>query len=301
MSFALTRFTLLSPGRWRVVELSDMNLRESLRVVPRLEWRVASGSTNADLRVETEENPGAWPHLSSLVTDNQTAGRGRLNREWVAAPGTALAASVLIAPAGGLPSPGDAAWGWLPLLAGVAMVRAVREVIPDPRSVTLKWPNDVLIGDKKVCGILTELTPRGIIVGSGLNLSMSASQLPTTSATSLVLEGATTWDLDTVLAKYLRSLSDETTAWTRAFGATTDSIRDRVLAVCSTVGRRVRVELPDQEPVEGLATDIDASGRLVVETSHKYPQLVVAAGDVTHLRVLMAHDTSTGDGAHHAS
>lgn len=278
-----------------------MDLRQSRRVSPRVEWRDTSASTNTDLRSETAENPGAWPHLSCLVTDNQTAGKGRLNRQWVAPPGTALAASVFVAPAGALPPPDDAAWGWLSLLAGVAMVRAVRLVMPTPDSVTLKWPNDVLIGDKKVCGILTELTPHGVIVGSGLNLSMSTDQLPTDSATSLEIEGAIERDLDTVLSTYLTALGEETAGWMRSASGHADQIRDRVLAVCSTIGRAVRVELPHTEAVTGLAKDIDARGRLVVETTDKYPQLVVAAGDVTHLRVLMAHDTSTGNGTHHPS
>jgi BirA family biotin operon repressor/biotin-[acetyl-CoA-carboxylase] ligase len=200
------------------------------------------------------------------MTTNQTAGRGRLGRTWVAPPGKTIAVSVLLTPTERL--------SWLPLLAGLAMTRAVRSLVRG-HEVTLKWPNDVQVDGLKVSGLLAELVPgAGVVIGAGLNLTIDESELPTPVSTSLTLVGASPDDLvDRALAAYLgelRGLYEGMLA-----GA---DIRAQVEAECSTIGRRVRVELPGGDDLYGTATGIDAEGRLVVDDR------VVAAGDVTHLR-----------------
>ncbi len=121
-----------------------------------------------------------------VVTDHQVAGRGRLDRAWVTPAGAALTLSLLVAP-DAVPTP---RWPWLPLLTGVAVVEAVRRVAGV--EVALKWPNDVLVGDRKLAGILVERVegPRGAgaIVGVGLNVSQTPSELPVPTATSLAME-----------------------------------------------------------------------------------------------------------------
>lgn len=273
---------------------------ETERISPRVTWFDAIGSTNAvavsAVNEDAQREPGApaaFPHLSVFVTENQTAGRGRRDREWVTPPGVALAASVVVSvrDARGLPLPADAQ-GWFPLIAGLAMTRAIRAQLAAPDQATLKWPNDVLISDKKVCGILAEMTASGdVVIGTGVNLLQTADQLPVPTATSLTLAGvnADRSSLDVVLAAYLTELNASLTAFAAAGGDPISAdLLDEVSAICSTLGESVRVDLPNADSPTGVATGLDRQGRLVVERSNG-EQLVVAAGDVTHLRVLMGN------------
>ena len=243
-----------------------------------------AGSTNDELVSRaTGADRADWPDLAVVVTDNQTKGRGRLGRTWVSPPGKAFAASILVRPSEtGAQLPMDR-FGWFPLIAGLAMTRTLRTVVP--AGVALKWPNDVLIGGRKVCGILSELLPdaSGVVIGAGLNLTLESEELPVDTATSLLLAGATETDADRLLAGYLR----EFIALYRSFlavGGDPDSsgLLRAVGDACDTIGRAVRVELPSGANLLGTATGIDAEGRLLVESETGIT--AVAAGDVTHLR-----------------
>ena len=268
----------------------------------RFEYLAEAGSTNDVLVAHaTGADAEAWPDLSVVVTDNQTRGRGRLGRTWLAPTGKSLAISVLLRPVhAGAPLPVDH-FGWFPLLAGTAMTRAVREVVdaslpvavadPDAGSpmheVTLKWPNDVLIDGYKVSGILSELLPdaRGLVIGTGLNVSLDEHDLPTLTSTSLLLVTGSAPDADAVLARYLTELKALTKAFLAAGG---DPMRSGLLAavreVCGTLGAPVRVQLPGGEDLVGTAIDLDRDGRLIVENQSNGELVAVAAGDVTHLR-----------------
>lgn len=243
-----------------------MELPLSTAAAARLDVLDEAGSTNAVL-VE-RARAGAEPEFSVVMTTNQTAGRGRLGRTWTAPPGRTIAVSVLLAPgrATGL--------GWLPLIAGLAMTRAVRMLVPG-HEATLKWPNDVQVDGLKVSGLLAELVPgAGVVIGAGLNLTMEAGELPTPVSTSLTLMGADPEGIvDRALAAYLLELRGLYAAWTAG-----SDIRALVTAECSTIGRDVRVELPGGDDLFGTATGLDEEGRLVVDGRP------VAAGDVTHLR-----------------
>jgi BirA family transcriptional regulator, biotin operon repressor / biotin---[acetyl-CoA-carboxylase] ligase len=261
-----------------------MDLTASRAVAPVLEYLVETASTNDEM-VRRASGPDAadWPDLAVVVTDNQTAGRGRLGREWVTVTGASLAISVLLRPR---LSDGSSLelerFGWFPLLAGLAMTRAVDSVVPD--SVALKWPNDVLIGGRKVCGILAELLPdaRGVVVGAGLNVSMSEKDLPTSTSTSLTLAGAASPKPDALLASFLEELTALYGRFLAGGASAVAELRGEVSERCETLGRAVRVELPSGEHLLGTATALDASGRLIVETNTGIT--TVAAGDVTHLR-----------------
>ncbi|MCU1404113.1 MAG: biotin--[acetyl-CoA-carboxylase] ligase [Glaciihabitans sp.] len=252
----------------------------------------------------TQRDSAALPSFSVVATTNQTAGRGRLGRAWIAPPGQTLAASTLLRPTlpGGAPLPLDA-YGWLPLMAGLAMTRAVTAVLPDADAarVSLKWPNDVLISGKKVAGLLAELLPTadGVVIGSGVNLAIPAAELPTETSTSLQLEGVQlegaqfdgtppgdAQDLaDAVLAGYLQNLRSLLADFTEAKGdAVASGLRDAVSERCSSLGARVRVELPEGSNLVGIAVELDSSGRLVVKRASDGSLQAVAAGDVTHLR-----------------
>jgi BirA family biotin operon repressor/biotin-[acetyl-CoA-carboxylase] ligase len=164
-----------------------MQLPLSTAIAPALEYLDETGSTNDVLRARAESDP----EFSVVVTGSQTAGRGRLGRVWVAPPGRTLAASVLLKPTLPGGAVGADSFGWLPLLAGLAMTRAVDSLLSG-HEVSLKWPNDVQVDGLKVSGILTEFVPpAAVIVGAGLNLELDADELPTPQATSLALNGAT--------------------------------------------------------------------------------------------------------------
>lgn len=245
------------------------------------------GSTNDELRERAAAR--TLPDFSVVVTLNQTAGRGRLDRVWVAPPGQALAVSVLLRPepAGGEPVAIDR-YGWIPLLAGLAMTRAVKALVTG-HEVTLKWPNDVLIDGRKVSGLLAELLPNGagVVVGAGLNLSIPQVDLPVPTATSLLLNGVPATDTlaDAALAAYLGELKS---LWSGFLAAGADAgasgIRSAVSGACSTLGQPVRVSLPDGTELLGTAVDLDPEGRLRIRSATDAPLQTVAAGDVTHLR-----------------
>jgi BirA family biotin operon repressor/biotin-[acetyl-CoA-carboxylase] ligase len=262
-----------------------MQLPASERVASRLEFLDEVGSTNDVLRARA----GSDPEFSVVVTTSQTAGRGRLGRAWVAPPGRTLAASVLL-------KPGEAhldRLGWLPLLAGLAMTRAVSALVAagsEPaHEVSLKWPNDVHIDGLKVSGILTEFVPpAAVVVGAGLNLEMTADELPTPQATSLTLNGVQLHGaelVDAALAAFLSELRAQYDSYlAHGADATASGLRDSVVSACSTIGRAVRVELPGAPDLYGTAEGIDDTGRLLVARDGDRRLQAVAAGDVTHLR-----------------
>jgi BirA family biotin operon repressor/biotin-[acetyl-CoA-carboxylase] ligase len=258
-----------------------VDLDRSAALAARIAVLPSAGSTNDELIMRAGGND-PWPSLSVVATDTQTAGRGRRGRAWVAPPGTSLAASVLLRP--DLPSE---ALGWIPLLTGLAVARTLAAAGADAR---VKWPNDVLLGGRKVCGILAELLPggAGVVVGIGINLTLSPDQLPVPTATSLAIEGIAL-TADEVLAGCLTELRTLVGDLQAAGGDPEGSgLRAAVSAACDTIGRAVRVELPSGEVLLGTAVALGADGRLEVQadaTSGGLGKIVsVSAGDVTHLR-----------------
>jgi BirA family biotin operon repressor/biotin-[acetyl-CoA-carboxylase] ligase len=233
--------------------------------------RVAStGSTNADLAALARA--GA-PSGTVLVADHQASGRGRLDRSWTAPAGASLAISVLLRPPTETPL---ARWLWLPLVAGLAVADALAEA---GAAADLKWPNDVLVEGRKICGILAERISGdepGVVIGMGINTALSADQLPVPSATSLRLAGVQIADED-LIAAVLGSLA----GWYQRWLAGVD-LSDDLSRRCGTIGRPVRVELSGTESVLGEAIGIDGDGRLLVRTTGGVRPF--AAGDVIHLR-----------------
>ncbi|SNQ46398.1 putative biotin-ligase [Frankia canadensis] len=208
-----------------------------------------------------------------LVAERQTAGRGRLDRAWVSRPGAGLTVSLLLR----LPVP-PARLGWLPLVVGMALASTVRSVAGLP--ATLKWPNDVLVDGAKLAGVLVELVPippadPSVVIGFGLNVHAERDELPERS-TSLRLCDADPRALDrtALLGSILGTLVTSLDAW----AADPERARDAYLELCGTIGRQVRVELPDGTAELGTATDVDSTGRLVVDGR------AYSAGDIIHLR-----------------
>jgi BirA family biotin operon repressor/biotin-[acetyl-CoA-carboxylase] ligase len=255
--------------------LNPAALRRAL-VVPGGLWTelvvvAETGSTNAD--VASAARAGAAEGLV-VVAELQTAGRGRLGRVWQSPARAGIAASVLLRPDGIDP----ARYGWLPLLAGVALAEGVRRVAEV--DAVLKWPNDLLVGGRKCAGILAEVAgPGAVVVGFGLNTTLRASELPSPDATSLALAGAAGVDRDPLLRAVLRALEAWYGRWRTADGdAGASGLRQTYASGCATLGLQVRVQLPGGEELHGRADGVDSAGRLVVG-GH-----ALAAGDVAHLR-----------------
>jgi BirA family biotin operon repressor/biotin-[acetyl-CoA-carboxylase] ligase len=240
-----------------------------------------TGSTNADLAARAAD--GA-PEGTVLVAEEQRAGRGRMGRRWVSPPRSSIMVSVLLRPARVPPSQR----GWLPLLAGVATATAVRATTAVPAG--LKWPNDLLVGERKLAGILAEQSGEAIVVGLGLNVSTTEAELPDTGAgaapaTSLRLEGATGLDRTALLAAVLEEFARRYQAWSRTEppgDPEASGLRAAYRELSTTIGRDVRVERPAGQLTTGRATGVDAAGRLIV--AGPAGTEAVSAGDVRHLR-----------------
>lgn len=234
-------------------------------------------STNAAVAARALE--GA-PDGLVIVAETQTAGRGRLDRTWITPAGGALAFSMLLRP-----QTPTRAWPWLPLLTGYAVDKALKARGVD---AGVKWPNDVLIGEKKVAGILVERleTPDGpaAVVGVGLNVGLTADELPVPTATSLGLELGAPVDRTEVLVEVLNAIREAFVAWEAGGDLNGMRLAESYAAACVTVGRQVKVDLPDGSVLTGLAVEIDPTGQLVVEADGvRHP---VSAGDVVHVRAV---------------
>ncbi len=239
-------------------------------------WReiqvvAATGSTNTDL---LRSAASGAPEGTVLAAEAQTAGRGRMGRSWLSPPRAALIFSVLLRPSG-VPASGR---GWVPLLAGVAAVSALRRV--SAVDAVLKWPNDVLVGHRKLAGILAEQTGDAIVVGIGINVSALPPGPSGAAATSLQAEGATPVSRDRLLVAMLGELEPRYLRWTA--NPDGSGLRRQYQSVCDTIGRAVRVELPGGRALEGTAAEIDGYGRLVVRTGNSLT--AVSAGDIVHVR-----------------
>lgn len=258
----------------------DDGFPRAAAISPRVQVRDRTGSTNADLVAATTAEPEAWPHLSVLLTSDQTAGRGRLGRTWTTPPGSSLAVSVLVR----VPDVPPASRGWIPLVAGAAMTRAVAAQLRGVHDVGLKWPNDVLVDGLKVCGILAEAVGGSdvVVIGSGINTRMARADLPVPTATSFAALGAVA-DEDALLADYLTALDEQLSALGALHGdAGAAGVRAEVEALCVTLGKEVTVSLPGGEALRGRAQRIDGDGRLVVVRGRE--ETAVSAGDVVHVR-----------------
>lgn len=242
-------------------------------------------STNDWLLTEAR---GGAPAGTVAVADHQRAGRGRLGRRWEAPAGTSLLVSVLLRPL----APAD---GLYPVTASVALAAAdacaaVAGVGPD-----VKWPNDLLVDDRKLAGVLAESDPGApggrpgavaVVVGMGCNVNWDGPD----GGTSLRRVAGREVDRDALLEAYLAALGSRAGSLDEPAGrrAVLDELRGR----CATLGRPVRVTLaaspaaasPAAAELTGVAVGIDDVGRLIVQ--HEGGTTAVAAGDVAHLRPL---------------
>jgi BirA family biotin operon repressor/biotin-[acetyl-CoA-carboxylase] ligase len=200
------------------------------------------------------------PDRTVVVADYQAAGRGRRGRAWDSPPGASLLMTILVRP-----RVAPERWGGYSLVSAVAVADALARVAG--LSARLKWPNDVLVGGRKLAGILLEsrLSPAGglfeagvVAIGIGVNLAQRAFPAALAArATSIAVETGAVVERDAMLA----ALLDAFDGWRRHLeGEGLAPVRERWLALADTIGRRVSVD-----GISGVAVDLDADGALVLE------------------------------------
>jgi len=232
-----------------------------IRTVP------ATGSTNADLAAQLAtgevQREGDW-----LIADRQTAGKGRQNRAWFDGAGNFMGSTVVRL------GPGDPAPGTLALVAGLAVHEAVATLIPPPQRAVLKWPNDVMIGAAKLCGILLERVGNAVIVGIGVNLA-AAPELADRETIALSAFGPTP-DRDAFADRLARLFEQEVERW-RTVG--TEPLVRRWLLAAHPEGTPLLVGEPGTTPLAGTFAGLTADGALQLRLADGTTQ-VVHAGEV---------------------
>lgn len=246
------------------------------RPLRHLEVVETTGSTNADLL--GRHRAGEDITGTVLIAEQQTAGRGRHGRSWSTPPRSQIALSIGVDAGGQLP----AAWGWLPLLTGVAVVDAVHATTglrPD-----LKWPNDIQVDERKLGGILAEVASPDpvIVIGLGLNVTLTPEEAPDARATSLLMLDSTMLDRSALLGSVLAELTARIDRW-RTLGGPDPSLVADYRRHSATLGKRVRALLPGDREIVGTAIDLDELGHLHIDTGAQ--TVAVSAGDITHLRL----------------
>ena len=229
-----------------------------------------TGSTMVD--VEQLAAQGA-PEGTLVVAEEQTAGRGRRGRPWESAQYSGLWMSLLLRP-----DPSLDRIGWLPLVVGVGVARAVNAVTGVP--ARLKWPNDVVVVTDgqvgKLAGLLAErLADGAVVLGLGINVSHQADELPA-GGTSLYLQGARV-TRDAVLAEVLSEVARAYRSWCAG-----DDLATAYIELSATMGERVRVHRAGGDVV-GTAAALGSGGELIV-IDDAGREHAITAGDVVHLR-----------------
>ena len=231
-------------------------------------WRVSvfQSVTSTQTELATKVN---LQHGDVFVTEFQSAGRGRLDRTFEATKSSALLFSLYLE----LNRP-KFEWSVIPLLTGISLLTALKSLDQNV-NFNLKWPNDLLIEEKKVAGVLVEARENGVIIGIGLNVEMENSELPVANATSLALAKFGELDRNVILPELLRNLQATFELWESGSSMPLEQYRE----VSSTIGQEVEVHLPSGERLKSQAVDINEIGELRLASG-----VLVNVGDVIHLR-----------------
>lgn len=259
----------------------------------RIELLDSVGSTNAygrEILTGDALTRRAWGELSLVATGDQNAGKGRLDRAWVAPPGTSLATTFIVRPhANPHREIAPDRYHWLTSLAALAACDALGKLYG--LNPSIKWPNDVLVGNRKICGVLAQLViePEGnisVLVGIGTNLNMDRDQLPVPTATSALVESGKRGNL----TEALNLLASSFERHYREFAeggfdaeAGSPSLLERLRNRMSTLGAHLTIHLPGDKTFSGIGVDLTGQGELVVRAEDG-EEGVFSVGDVVHVR-----------------
>ena len=262
---------------------------------PQVLWTEQTGSTNDDAmewlsRHTHRVTPGISDggDLSSLLfpcvfgTDHQISGHGRVGRSWEVPPRAGLMFSVPVSLPEDFP---HELIGWIPLVSGWCVAQVLREA---GVAADVKWPNDVLVDEKKLCGILlqarTDKSRVSVVIGIGVNVSQESEELPVKEATSLRLLGITV-SRETLLAQIVVKLNEALSQLWSPSALQRTTLFSQVRSFIVTTGQQVRVVLPGGKELLGTARSVDDTGALEIETTGR-SRVRVDAADVTHVRKL---------------
>ena len=208
------------------------------------------------------------PKSGDVITaEYQSAGRGRLDRKFDAEKSSALLFSFYLEPKVKVEI-----FGYLTLLIGASVTSTINK-ITKTNNFKCKWPNDILFGDLKVAGLLAEKTESGVIVGVGINISTEKDELPVSHATSVFIATDALINRNTLLAQILNNLEQDLLSWQGG-----KDLTSKYRELSATIGKQVRVEMPDGSQIEGAAVDIDETGSLRLDNGEQ-----ITVGDVIHL------------------
>ena len=255
--------------------LNTQHLGQSLHIVTETSSTNTLGLTLAE---------SGEPHGTVILAEHQTAGKGRLGRAWSSPPHKNVYCSLIWRDPRLQPH-----LSWIPLATGLALIKAIEEdqnILP-----SLKWPNDLLIGNKKLGGILCESTSRGqstgvVIVGFGINVNAKQEDFPQElqeSSTSLSLEKQGDCNRNKLLIRIFNHLE----MWYDLLALNhLDELHAAYSAACSTLGRDVRCVLTGTKDIQGQATAIGKRGSLQVASLEKGSKKIIEvhSADVIHVR-----------------
>lgn len=231
-------------------------------------WRVSVFQSVASTQTEIMAKQNLR-HGDVCAAEHQSAGKGRLDRSFEAKESSALLFSLYLEP-----KREKIYWSSIPLLVGLSLVTALSD-LDEKVNTTLKWPNDLLIGEKKAGGILVEVRGNGLIIGIGLNVEMDISDLPVAKATSLALEKYQELDRNKILPTILNNLANTMELWESGSSIPIESYRQ----ICSTLDKEIEVQLPAGEFIQSRAIGVSEVGELLLANGSR-----INIGDVIHLR-----------------
>jgi BirA family biotin operon repressor/biotin-[acetyl-CoA-carboxylase] ligase len=194
-----------------------------------------------------------------LVAEYQSAGRGRLDRKFEVPPRKGLTFSFAIN--------AEKDFGWIPLITGLAVSNAINNYVGES-IVEIKWPNDLLVGGRKLAGILSEKTNSGAVVGVGINIFQEQNELPIANALSLSMVAKV--DRTDLLIVILNELGNSLSR--------IENLKNQYRQKCATIGKTVQVTLPNGEIIEDVAVGISDAGSLLLNSRE------ISVGDIVHLR-----------------
>ena len=241
---------------WHRISLNEEIINAG--VSPYWRVRVINETTSTQNEIGKIISSGAAQSGEVLIAEYQSEGRGRLERKFIAPPKSSLLFSIYLQ--------NNFDLNWIPLIAGIGVCKAIPEA-------KLKWPNDIILNDKKCGGILSEKVSSGVIVGIGINVNQTKEELPVPDATSLSLNGLIK-NRNELLVAILQEIGKLIRNWP----TNKLEIHQNYVELCSTLGRKVEATMPNGEKITGIANGVTEDGELLVGS------MKLNVGDILHLR-----------------